>query len=173
MRAFKQTSAPVQRSRRHKSPPHSVLLVSAFWKLFPFRSKQIQLAERKQKAFGKAAGNEWGGAFAETWERVQSVLVKGVGESGSQFPKFTIWRWREVQYREGILIRKYRGLACSSWRLRLSSDTCVLGVWETFGLEGLGFTLLYHLAKRKTGHDRRDHPLNIVKLIGVSKKSGG
>ena len=73
MRAFKQTSAPVQRSRRHKSPPHSVLLVSAFWKLFPFRSKQIQLAERKQKAFGKAAGNEWGGAFAETWERVQRL----------------------------------------------------------------------------------------------------
>lgn len=35
-----------------------------------------------------------GGAFAKTWERVQSALVKEVGESGSQFPKFTIWRWR-------------------------------------------------------------------------------
>lgn len=42
-------------------PVQALLLVNVFWKLFPFRSKHIQLAERKQKAFGKAAGNEWGG----------------------------------------------------------------------------------------------------------------
>lgn len=28
-------------------------------------------------------------------------------------------------------------------------DTWFLGIWDTFGFEGLGFTLLYHLAKKE------------------------
>lgn len=47
--------------RATRIPGHSGAAVSALWKLFPFRSKHIQLAERKQKAFGKAAGNGGGG----------------------------------------------------------------------------------------------------------------
>jgi hypothetical protein len=37
-----------------------MLLASAFWELLSLRSKQMQMAERKEKTVGKAAGNEQG-----------------------------------------------------------------------------------------------------------------
>lgn len=81
--------------------------MNAFWKLFPFRSKHIQLAERKQKAFGKAAGNGGGGddAFTETWERVQSALVKAARSLGASFPNLQFGDGY-FQYCELILICK-------------------------------------------------------------------
>lgn len=81
---IRQASTSVLHSRRAHSPPIAQMsLATAFWKLHSFRNEQMQLAERRQKAFQKAAGNEQvENAFTETLAKDPKHSVKGVQSLG-------------------------------------------------------------------------------------------
>lgn len=80
----RQASTSVLHSRKADSPPIAQMsLATAFWKLHSFRNEQMRLAERRQKAFQKAAGNEQvENAFTETLAKDPKSSVKGVQSLG-------------------------------------------------------------------------------------------
>lgn len=60
-------------------PSHCSDVGQSFLKLLSFRSEQMQLSERKQEAFRKAAGNEQAGnTFIEILAKDPTCSVKGI-----------------------------------------------------------------------------------------------
>lgn len=112
---------------------HSGTAGECFLEAVSIQEQTYSTGRKEAESFWEIS-RKWGwgdDAFTETWERVQSVLVKGVRSLGANFPNLQFGDGY-FQYCELILICKQQRVCLLFLGLCLPPDTCFLGVWETF-----------------------------------------